>query len=112
MSDMENAVEGGAEFIAAQQKKVAEDLAKEEAREAAAAAAQGYPRTFDAHTHTVDTLEPWEGTATQYSYNSKAEALAAIDAARAAGKHVVRQDESGYIYEGAGGSDWRVNIED
>ena len=113
MTDMEKAVEGGAEFIAAQQAHVAEAAAAEAAREAAAQAAQGYPREFDKHTHMVDSTNDREFVGTQYSYDTKAEALAAIDAARAAGKYVmyVDPDNASYINE-LGADDWRINVED
>lgn len=112
MTDLSNAP-NDPEFVKAQQDKVAADLAKEEAREAAAQAAQGYPREFDKHTRMVDGTNDREFVGTQYSYDTKAEALAAIDAARAAGKYVmyVDPDNASYINE-LSADDWRINVED
>ena len=112
-SDMEKAVEGGAEFISKQQAKVAADLAKEEAREAAAAAAAGYPRTFDRGTRMVDETNGHEFVGTQWSFNTEAEALAKINEARASNKYVMYANPDGGSYINAlSADDFRVNIED
>jgi len=113
MSDMEKAVEGGAEFIAEQQAHVAEVAAAEEARRAAAEAEAGYPRQYDAHTRMVDETNGHEFIGTQWGYNTEAEALAAIDAARAADKYVMYANPGGgsYINE-LSADDFRINVED
>jgi len=115
MSDMEKAVEGGDEFIANQQKQYAEEQAAEAARAAEAAKNATYPREFNAHTQWVDdnVVPNVTYTGTQYSYDTKEEALARIDAARAAGKYVHYMDppNASYVAE-LGATDWRVTIED
>jgi hypothetical protein len=109
---MEKAVEGGAEFMEKQKEHVAEVAAKEAERRANLPAGK-YPREFDAHTHMVDETNNREFTGTQYSYNTQAEALAAIDAARAANKYVMYADPGGgsYINE-LSADDFRINVED
>ena len=112
-SDMEKAVEGGAEFIAAQQAHVAEVAAAEEARRQAAEASATYPREFEPHTRWVDATNGHEFIGTQYSFNTEAEALAKIDETRAANKFVMYADpDKGSYVIHDGGDDYRVIVED
>ena len=115
MSDMEKAVEGGAEFTKHQQEEAAAEAKAEAERAAAASATATYPREFSPHTRWVDdAVSPTvEFVGTQYGYNTEGEALARIDEARAAGKYVMYMDPGGasYVVESTPG-DWRVTVED
>jgi hypothetical protein len=108
---MEKAVEGGAEFIAAQQAHVAEAAAAEEARRAAAP--DHYPRETGRGETWTDPVDGRTIIGTQYTYNTKEEALAAIDTARANGKDVLYMDpdNASYIAE-QGESDYTITVED
>jgi hypothetical protein len=74
-----------------------------------------YPREFSPHTRWVDdkVVPNVTFTGTQYSYDTEAEALARIDATRAADKYVMCMDaDSGaYLLEN-GATDWRITVED
>ncbi len=88
-------------------------IAKQQAEAAAGNVDGGNPSEFDAHTRMVDSTNGREFVGTQHRYDTKEEALAAIDVARAAGKYVmyVDPDKGSYVNE-LGAGDFRVNIED
>lgn len=105
MSDMEKATEGGAEFVANQQAQFAAEQAAEAAR--AAAATAGYPRVMSSGgARDDDTVYQSEVT---LEFDTKEEALAAVDAARADGRHVSQIDGGNYVVESGGG--WSAAIE-
>jgi hypothetical protein len=102
---MEKAVEGGAEFIAAQQAKVAADLAAEDAR--AAAVQQGYPRVLTSGgAQDTEWVYPSEVT---LGFDTETDALAAVEAARAEGRHVSSFDGGDFVIEDGG--EWKAAIE-
>lgn len=112
VTDITEAVAGGAEFTKAQQEQAAAE-AKAEAERAAAAPVK-YPAEFSPHTRWVDdaVAPPVEFIGTQYTYNTEAEALAAIEEARAADKYVMYMDPAGASYVAEANGGYTITVED
>lgn len=110
---MKKAAEGGAEFLHEQAVHVADVAAREAAR--VAENPEAYPRVYGRGERWVDNSNPAaprEFIGTQYAYNTLAEALQAIDQARANGKDVLYMDPENGSYVSQGFEDFRVTIED
>lgn len=71
-----------------------------------------YPRVNGAGETWTDPVDGRTITGTQYTYNTEAEAVAAIDTARANGKDVLYMDPDNASYIAANGDNYTITIED